>query len=160
MIELGAYFLSGGLWITPRIWNSNLNKLSKCMMLLDTGASMTTIDVSVANRAGISTIGAEPITVRGADSRISGHLATVKEIWLGDLNLGAVAVHVIRFSPESEVQAVLGMNVLKEFRVTIDLIVKPADNDGTVYLSPTYEIAEISTVDTFNVNTSRFGRWG
>jgi len=127
-------------------------------MLFDTGATMTTIDMSIANRAGISIEGAEPITVRGADSRISGHLVIVKELWLGDLNLGAVAVHVIHFSPESEVQAVLGMNIIKEFKVTIDLLLKTANYDGTIIMSPTYDTTEISTLDTFDIKTSRFGR--
>jgi len=158
VIELGAFFLSGGLWITPRIWNNSLEKLSKCMMLFDTGATMTTIDISIANRAGISIKGSEPITVHGADNRISGHLVIVKELWLGNLNLGAVAVHVIQFNPESEVQAVLGMNIIKEFKVTIDLLMKTADYDGTVFMSPTYDTTEISTLDTFDLKTSRFGR--
>ena len=153
------YFSAGKIWVTPKIWNNNLNKISSCMMLFDTGATMTTIDVSIANRAGISLKDAIPITTHGVGGSVSGYLVMVKEFWFGNLNLGTIAAHVIPFNKDSEVQAVLGMNVLKNFKTTIDLLHKADGSDGAIFLEPTFDLAKIDTLDTFTLNESRFGIW-
>ena len=159
MIELGVKLLSGGLWVTPRLWNKNLGKLSRCVMLFDTGASMTTIDTSIANRSGISLKNTEPVKVHGVGGTIKGNVATVSELWLGDMNVGSLAVNVIQFNKDSEVLAVLGMNVIKEFRVQIDLQKKSKGNDGTIFLEPTFDINDITNEKSFFPNYSRFGVW-
>jgi len=157
--QLGIYFSAGKIWVTPKIWNNNLKKLSSCMMLFDTGATMTTIDVSIANRAGISLKDAIPITTHGVGGSVGGHVVTIKEFWLGNLDLGTIAAHVIPFNKDSEVQAVLGMNVLKNFKTTIDLLHKTEGSDGAIFLEPTFDLAKIDTLDTFTLNESRFGIW-
>ena len=157
MIELNVSFISGKLWVTPKIWNYNLDKLSSTTMLLDTGATMTTIGVKMANRSGIPLKNTESITTYGVGGIVKGHLVTIKEFWLGNLNLGAIAAHVIPFSVDSEVQAVLGMNVLKGFRTTIDLLHKTENGLGAIFLEPTFDINNIDTLDTFMPKVSRFG---
>jgi len=159
MIELDISFISGKLWVTTKIWNNNLNKLSAIDMLFDTGATMTTIDVATANRSGISLKNAEKIAIRGIGGTVQGHLITIKEFWLGGLNIGTIAAHVIPFSVDSEVQAVLGMNVLKGFKTTIDLLHKTEDGLGAIFLEPIFDINTIDTLDTFMPRTSRFGIW-
>jgi len=159
VIELGVSFISGKLWITPKIWNSNLNKLSAVDMLFDTGATMTTIDVGIANRAGISLKNSEKIAVRGIGGIVEGYLVIIKEFCLGGVNIGTIAAHVIPFSVDSEVQAVLGMNVLKGFRTTIDLLHKTDDGLGAIFLEPTFDMNDIDTPDTFMPKSSRFGIW-
>ncbi|MCL2059133.1 MAG: hypothetical protein FWH01_08785 [Oscillospiraceae bacterium] len=52
MIELPVDFYVSSVGITVEIWNNNLNKFSICDMVFDTGASMTTIDTSIAIRTG------------------------------------------------------------------------------------------------------------
>jgi len=128
-------------------------------MLFDTGASMTTIDVSIANRSGISLRDAKPIAVHGVGGTVNGHLATINEFWVGDLNIGAVAAYVLPFDKNSEVQAVLGMNVIKEFKVTIDLLQRDADSEGTIFMEPTFDTNTIHNADTFISSQSRFGIW-
>jgi len=159
VIELGVSFISGKLWVTPKIWNNNLGKLSTVDMLFDTGATMTTIDVKTANRSGISLKNAEKIAVRGVGGIVTGHVVTINEFWLGGLNIGAIAAHVIPFSTDSEVQAVLGMNVLKCFRTTIDLLHKTDDGFGMILLEPTFNVNDIDNVDTLMTKTSRFSIW-
>ena len=159
MIELDADLLSGGLWVTPKLWNSNLNKLSVCTMLFDTGAAMTTIDMSIANRSGIQLSDTKAITVHGVGGTVSGYLTTIREFWLGDVNIGTISVHVIPFNENSEVQAVLGMNVIKEFRVTIDLKYKTEDSDGTIIMEPTFDLNAITHSSGFTPEHSRFGIW-
>jgi len=158
-MKLRVSFISGKLWVTPKIWNNNLNKLSSTMMLFDTGASMTTIDIKIANRSGISLKNAESITTRGVGGTVKGYLVTIKEFWLGGLNIGTVAAHVIPFSIDSEVQAVLGMNILKGFKTTIDLLHKAEDGLGAIFLEPTFDLSDIDTLDTFMPKISRFGIW-
>ena len=159
MIKLGVSFISGKLWVTPKIWNNNLNKLSAIAMLFDTGATMTTIDVGIANRAGISLKNAEEIAVRGIGGIVNGHLVTIKEFYLGGVNIGTIAAHVIPFSADSEVQAVIGMNVLRGFKTTIDLQHKTEDGSGAIFLEPTFDINDVDTPDTFMLKSSRFGIW-
>jgi len=159
VIELGVSFISGKLWVTPKIWNNNLNKLSSTVMLFDTGATMTTIDVKIANRSGISLKNVEKIKTHGIGGMVDGYLVTIKEFWLGGLNIGAISAHVIPFNTDSEVQAVLGMNVLRGFRTTIDLLHKTDDGLGAIFLEPTFDINDIDKSDTFMPKTSRFGVW-
>jgi len=75
------------------------------------------------------------------------------------LNIGAISAHVIPFNPDSEVQAVLGMNVLKGFKTTIDLLHKTQNGLGAIFLEPTFDTNDIDTLDTFTPKTSRFGIW-
>ena len=129
------------------------------MMMFDTGATMTTIDVKTANRSGISLKNTEQIKIRGVGGIVQGHLVTIKEFWLGNLNIGTISAHVIPFGVDSEVQAVIGMNVLKGFKITIDLLHETEDGLGAIFLDPTFDVNTIDTLDTFMPKISRFGIW-
>ena len=65
MIELPVDFYVSSVGITAEIWNINLNRFSKCDMVFDTGASMTTIDASIALRSGYDLGAATQVTVSG-----------------------------------------------------------------------------------------------
>ena len=117
MIELPVSFFANTVQIQTEIWNHNLNKYSRCAMVFDTGASMTTIDEAIVRRAGYNLKNAEKIKVSGAgNANIAGHRITLFDLKLGGQELGPVLVDVISFPKNGNTFAVLGMNVIKEFR--------------------------------------------
>ena len=160
MIELDISFMTEAMWVEPKIWNNNLNRLSTCPMLFDTGATMTAISVQAARRSGFSLNSADVVYVKGIGGLIQGHCITVREFWLGSLNLGAASVYVLPFAENSDVQAVLGMNIIKEFITTIDLTKKNKfGSDGILLMFPAFDTNDIKTLDTFDSKNSRFGAW-
>ena len=131
---------------------------------------MTAIDISIANRSGISLKNAKKIdSVHGLGGTVGGHLVTVKEFWLGGaikdginkggFNIGITALLVLPFNANSEVLAVLGMNVIKEFKTTIDLQRKTKHTDGTILMEPTFDASDMTPADSFIPEQSRFGVW-
>ena len=131
---------------------------------------MTAIDVSIANRCGISLKNAKKIdNVHGLGGTVRGHLVTVKEFWLGGatkdgvnkggLNIGVTALYVLPFNTNGEVFAVLGMNVIKEFVTTIDLQRKTKHTDGIILMEPAFDVNDITSTDSFAPEHSRFGLW-
>ena len=161
MIKLGVSLLDGVMWVKPKLWNNNFNRLSICDLLFDTGATMTAIDTSVAKRAGISLKNAKVVKVGGIGGRKEAHIVTIKEFWLGDVNLGAVSVHVIDFDEDCSASGagVLGMNIIRNFITTIDLTQSVDNSEGVIQMKPLFEPSDITTLENFNPLQSRFGLW-
>ena len=163
MIELPVDFYVSSVGITTELWNNNLQKFSKCDMVFDTGASMTTIDSSIAIRLGYGLSGAEKVIVSGAgDGAISVSRIVLRDIRLGGVAIGPVMVDVIDFPVNGNAFALLGMNVIKEFKVTANFKDKrpaPDKRDATILLDPLYDMNDKVSVDSFQPMHSRFGVW-
>ena len=163
MIELPVDFYVSSVGITAEIWNNNLKKFSKCDMVFDTGASMTTLDTSIAIRTGYNLIDAENVIVSGVgDGAISAKRIVLRDFKLGGIAIGPVMVDVLDFPENGSAFALLGMNVIKEFDVIArfrDKRPAPDKRDATIYLDPLFDFSDIVSFDSFLPMHSRFGVW-
>jgi len=163
MIELRVEFFASSVIIRPKLWRNTLGKFSGCDMVFDTGASMTTIDTSVALRSGYSLKNAVDVFVTGVGrNKIPAKRIVIPNIKLNDFELGPILADVLEFPEGSSALAVLGMNIIKEFRVTADFKDKRPDPDGrdaTILLEPTFDIKCRPTYEEFIPTESRFGIW-
>ena len=158
MIKLDVNLYASSLSIRPEIWNQNLNRFSECEMIFDTGATMTTIDKSVALRAGYSLRTAEVFKVHTAGGEIEVRRIIAPNIKLGGFELGAVAIDVTDFPKEGNTTAVLGLNVIRNFVTTIDIDDK-SGLAGYITLNPKFSLEEKDSLESFSLKTSKFGVW-
>ena len=92
------------------------------VFILDTGASYTSINATVANRLGISPAGGTNVRLTTANGVIQAPLVVVDEVDVG----GAVARHVpvvVHDLPgmPSNVAGLLGISFLERFRMNLDI---------------------------------------
>jgi len=77
--------------------------------------------------------------------------------------LGPVLVNVFDFPIEMVTPALLGLYIIKEFKVSIDFtdkrIVGIDRRDATIVMEPTFDITNRPTLTQFDKNASRFGLW-
>jgi len=163
VIELPVDFYVSSVGITAEIWNNNLDRFSICDMVFDTGASMTTIDTTIAIRTGYSLIEAENVVVSGAgDGAISAKRVILRDFKLGGVAIGPVVVDVLDFPVNGNVFALLGMNIIKEFDVIAkfkDKRPKPEKRDATIYMNPLFDLRDKVSYDKYLPMQSRFGVW-
>jgi len=163
VIELKVDFLSSSVFIKSAIWNNNLKRFSFCDMVFDTGASMTTIDTSIAIRAGYNLKNAADVFVSGiGNAKILAKRIVVNNFKLNDTELGPVSMDVIDFPVPGNIYAVLGMNIIKEFKVIADFKdkrPKPDNRDATIFLEPAFDVNDKPSCDNFIPSESRFGIW-
>jgi len=163
VIELPVDFYVSSVGITVEIWNNNLNKFSKCDMVFDTGASMTTIDTSITIRTGYNLTEAENVVVSGVgDGAISAKRVVLRDFKLGGVSIGPVVVDVLDFPVNGNAFALLGMNVIKEFNVIAKFKDKrptPDKRDATIYMNPLFDLSDKVSFDKYLPLQSRFGVW-
>ena len=161
MIELKVDFFVSSVLVESEIWNKNLERFSKLNMIFDTGASITTIDTKIIRRAGYSMKSAEETIVAGiGDGRTPAKKIVLDSLKLGGFDLGPVLVYVVDFPDEVSTPALLGMNVIKEFKVIADFKdKKPDGRDATIYLEPSFNIDDKLNFSDFIISKSRFGSW-
>ncbi|QOJ23051.1 MAG: retroviral-like aspartic protease family protein [Gammaproteobacteria bacterium] len=105
MLELkqtrdGHYFSSGTISGTPVVF------------MIDTGATAVSISSKIAARAGIRKCVPRPVST--ANGQVNACLATVPELTFGAFKLAHVDVMIM---PNMSGDALLGMNVLRNFRI-------------------------------------------
>lgn len=108
----------GGSAVVP----ARVNGEAVGVFILDTGASYTSLSMSVARRLGIFSSGNATVRLMTASGVIQAPLALLDEVDIG----GAVARHVpivIHDLPgvPSSVVGLLGMSFLERFRVNLDI---------------------------------------
>ena len=162
MIELKVDFFASSVWIMSEIWNNNLSKFSLCDMVFDTGASMSVIDSGLAIRSGYSLKNADIVSVQVVGNTISAKRIIMPNFKLGGIELGPISTYVVDFTENSNTSALLGMNVIKEFKVVADFKdkrPKPDGRDATIYLEPMFNINDKPSYESFIPHGSRFGVW-
>ncbi len=92
--------------------------------VIDTGASMTIISPGAAKRAGISSSGVNA-KARGAGGHLDATVIKIRSLRLGTLlhtNLPAaiVSLAMLNRTPRLKLDGILGYNLLRRYRVTID----------------------------------------
>lgn len=119
MIELDIDLLSGLLMIDIDLWNRAKDKYSAMSIVVDTGASVTTVSKDILFRAGYD-------VMAGVSKRITtaSGIEYVKEIIIDRIRLDTyeindVLVYAHTFPQESFAAGVLGLNVLSLFDVNL-----------------------------------------
>ena len=159
MIKLGMRLFANSIQIQTEIWRTNTGQFVKCYMIFDTGASMTAIDTSIALRCGYNLKNAKKVFLSGiGGSNIPAKQIIIPNFRLDGVELGPIVTDVVDFPENSNTQAILGVNVIKEFKATMDFQNKSIKN-GVIYLEPTFDIKDKPPAERFNPSESRFGIW-
>lgn len=98
-------------------------------MMLDTGATYTTLPLAVLAEMGIAPRADSPsLTLHTANGERQAQLVLLDAVWLGDLELQDVAIAVCDACGSDDVAGLLGLNVTGGFNLTID-----ADREEIVF---------------------------
>ena len=120
--------ITGGRVSVPLIRQGNvflvralLNGRREAIFYLDTGASLTTISMAVAQDLGIFVgAGSPTVTIRTATDTIRVPVASVESIQVGGLEARDVQVAVFDLPHGSQVVGLLGNSFLSRFQVQLD----------------------------------------
>ena len=103
------------------IVQATLNERAAATLILDTGASYTTISQTIAKQLGIDLEKNHPtLPFQTANGVIQAPLVNVDSIELGGLRLKDLTVAVHEVFPDPGIAGLLGLNFLSQFRVDID----------------------------------------
>lgn len=89
------------------------------VLLIDTGADHVVLPASLITPLGISPNDLRPQSVQTANGTVQARIGTLSAVWLGDNRVGEVSAAFIDDSRLGG-NALLGMSLLGQFRVTID----------------------------------------
>lgn len=90
-------------------------------MMLDTGATYTTLPQSVLARLGaVPAADAPEIVLHTANGERTAKVVLLDRVWLGDLHLDGVAVTTCEDCANDETDGLLGLNVTGAYNTTID----------------------------------------
>jgi clan AA aspartic protease (TIGR02281 family) len=105
----------------PVIFGSTGSREVEIDMLLDTGATYTTLSRSVLERLGVQPSKKDPIIrLHTANGEREASLVLVDHVWLGDLKIDGVAIAVCDDCGTGDTAGLLGLNVVGGFNVAID----------------------------------------
>lgn len=117
------------------------------VMLLDTGATFTTLHPDVLAALGLPVNDAAPrIALQTAGGEREASLHLLDRLWLGDLPIDGVAIATCEACASDEVAGLLGLNVTGGFNLAIDadrhevLFTRRADASRHVDIKPFVEI--------------------
>lgn len=90
-------------------------------MMLDTGATYTTLSTETLGQLGIELSPSDPvITLHTANGLREAHIVVVDQVWLGDLLVEGVAIATCDACSSRATAGLLGLNVAGGFNTTID----------------------------------------
>jgi len=144
--------------IQAKFFSNISSDYKRGLMLFDTGAAVTAISTRIADMLGYISIENQNTEVTGIGGSKYAEYAVIPELIIGGFNFGAVAVWVVDFSENMKSEAILGMNVIKHFNMSI-IYDDNSDKMGKIILQPRFSLNEIKTADDFNYEYSRFGIW-
>ena len=157
-IEMKFELLFNSPVIQAKFFSNVSNNYKKGLMLFDTGAAITTISTRIADVLGYISIENKNTEVTGIGGSKYAEYSVIPELIIGSFNLGAVAVWVVDFSENMKSEAILGMNIIKNFNTNI-IYDDNSDKKGKIIMHPRFNLNEIKTVNDFNYEYSRFGIW-
>jgi clan AA aspartic protease (TIGR02281 family) len=108
----------GGVWVT----RVELNDLHEARLIVDTGATFTTISEDLAFDAGIQTDSAHPrINLFTAGGKVQAEMAVARRIRVGNTGRDdvRVVVHTIPNLPDG-IDGLLGLSFFDRFMVRLD----------------------------------------
>jgi len=119
----------GVLRIRIRLWVPSRQEYVKAAAIFDTGAYKTILDERLADLLQIP-LNANDSTTITASGAVTTQSGTLHKMFLGTKPISNIPVNVMKLPDELESYCILGMNVLREFDISI------SNYDGIVTLSP------------------------
>ena len=134
---------------------------SVCEMIFDTGATMTAIDEEIATRWGYKWKDGKDTTVAGiGNAAMPAKMIIIPSLILDGYDIGPNSLHVIKFPEDANTKAVLGMNVIRNFKTTIDIKMRE-DEDydvtkpiGLITLTPKFAMNDKPKLEDFLPNNT------
>ena len=120
MVKVKLSRVSGLLFLNIGLWSVSERKYRDMAILLDTGASVTTISERILSSLGYENPG-NSVIVTTASGVISVRTKTIDKLRIGSLELEDINVYSHSFPDECFSDGVLGMNVLDMFNFKADL---------------------------------------
>lgn len=115
-----SFHYKGGSIIT-NVTLENGNKKIQIPMILDTGATISTISEETAQRLGVRLI-SSPMEVQTAGGKTSMTLGIIKKVSIGGFSVSPVAVAVCKNCHDRETGGLVGLNFTRHFHISIDTV--------------------------------------
>ncbi len=99
----------------------NLGRELEVEMMLDTGATYTTLDTAALKALGVHPSDSDPvIRLHTANGERDARIVLLDSVWLGDLRLDGIAIATCDDCGSSDTAGLLGLNVAGAFNLQID----------------------------------------
>lgn len=102
------------------LWSKRVNKFRNMMVVFDTGASVTTISKDILYQLGYDVSNCEKARITTASGVAYVDIVKVERLKIGQFVLQDVEVYAHTFPEESFSVGVIGLNVIANYRVTLD----------------------------------------
>jgi len=116
---LDMSFSSELIMVNIGLWNKVINSYSHMLITIDTGASVTTISTDMLHKLGYNITSGKEKRVITASSVEYVRPVIVEKIRIGGIVLDNIEVYAHTFSESSFSLGVLGLNVLRNFDVSL-----------------------------------------
>ena len=103
------------------IWSQIKNNYQVISLVLDTGATMTTISTEILRALGYAAHGKDKKRVTTASGIEYVDAIILDKIMIAGLEFSNISVHSLRFPTESFSKGVIGINILSNFDMFISL---------------------------------------
>lgn len=104
----------------PVVFEHN-GRTVETFMMLDTGATYTTLPMSVLDALGLVPNAGDPeLTLHTANGERTARVKLLDRVWLGDLDLDGVAITACEDCASEDNAGLLGLNVTGGYNITID----------------------------------------
>ena len=159
LLKLKVDLWNSSMEIISHIIDNKTGKARKLPIVFDTGAYLTIIHDKTLLRAGYNVNKASNATINVVGRKnVPAKELLLRGFVLEDIegnktNIGPVWVYSTDMS-DAETDAVLGLNVIKEFETKITF-----GQETIIELTPTYDINDKVKYENFNRTESRFGLW-
>ena len=115
---------NGALIVDVQLWIPSQKVFALLPSVFDTGACKTIVSIKVAKLLMLDTSQSSSFTTVTAGGTLHLNMSTLPKIKMGVMEISDIPVLIADLPPELESHCVLGMNVLREFLITIDSISK------------------------------------
>jgi clan AA aspartic protease (TIGR02281 family) len=112
--------ISGLMFVDIEMWSAKENKYRSVALLLDTGASVTTVSDFILAGIGCADTGKARV-VTTAGGAIHVRVKTIPKLKIGTTEIMDVEVYAHDFPDECFSDGVLGMNILEQFNFSVNL---------------------------------------
>ena len=120
MVRVKLSRVSGLLFLDIGLWSIKESLYRNMAIMLDTGASVTTISEHILSSLGYTQPGIA-ILVTTAGGSVNVHTKTVEKMKIGAIEIENIDVYSHTFPDECFSDGVLGMNILNQFNFKVDL---------------------------------------
>jgi hypothetical protein len=151
--EIALPYEGDGRRLTMPVVFEQAGRTSELYLLLDTGATYTSVPTAVLEGLGVRLRADAPeVTMQTAGGERKARLALLDRVWLGDLAVDGVAVATCDDCRVSDAVGLLGLNVAGGYNLSID-----ADRHEVVF-TPRAEFDRALDIRWFTTLTPKFRR--